>query len=429
MGNFFKFYLLLEDELFKYTDDFYVYPLLTPLLLKLITLKKILENNNISLEINLITSNLNRNYIQKYFNKIMDNINILIYDEADLIDNKENEGVKFVVLPANIPLVSYNIDIILDFIKDDQKNLIPYFDKYFDNSIELYKFSFVFKSESWEIVKNILTKKIFNLKELLEFLNSMGFNENHIKSYATYNKDLSNYFLKINSLKDIELIFEESKRIVKKIYKEVVLLGNNIFICPLSNINKENLILDNVFIINSVIEGSFNKIGPNCFVINSKIGNKNNIVNSFIKDNVIIDNNKIGPFSNLRENNEIIEGNKVGAFVELKNAKISSNVKSSHLAYLGDCIIKGNVNIGAGVVLANYDGVNKYQTIIESNSFIGSNSTIIAPRTIGSNAYIGAGSVVTKDVESNTVVFGNPAKFYANTENLKLKKASKNALT
>jgi acetyltransferase-like isoleucine patch superfamily enzyme len=421
MENFFKIYLPLENELFKYTDDFYIYPLLKPLLLKLINLKSILENSNICIEINLITSNLNRSYIQKYFDKVSDNINILIYEDLNLIDNKEEST--FIVLPANTPLISYNTYIILDFIKDNQKKLISYSDKYLNNSMELYKFSFIFKSESWEIIRNILIKKIFNLKELLEFL--IGFNENYVKSYTIYDKDLSNYFLRINSLKDVELIFEESKKIVKNIYKDAVLLGNNIFICPLSNISKENLILDNVFIINSIIEGNFNKIGPNCFIINSRIGNKNNIVNSFINDNVILNNNKIGPFSNLRKDNEIIESNKIGAFVELKNAKISSNVKCSHLAYLGDCIIKENVNIGAGVVLANYDGVNKYQTIIESNSFIGSNSTIIAPRTIGSNAYIGAGSVVTKDVESNTVVFGNPAKFYTTTENLKLKKISK----
>ncbi len=426
MRNFFKTYLPLEDELFKYTDDFYIYPLLKPLLLKLINLKSILESDNISIEINLITSNLNRSYIKKYFDKILDNINILIYEDINLIDNKEKST--FIVLPANTPLISYNTYIILDFIKDNQKKLISYSDKYLNNSMELYKFSFLFKSESWEIIRNILIKKIFNLKELLEFLNSIDFNENYVKSYTTYDKDLSNYFLRINSLKDVELIFEESKKIVKNIYKDVVLLGNNIFICPLSNINKENLVLDNVFIINSVIEGNFNKIGPNCFIINSRIGNKNNIVNSFINNNVIIERNKIGPFSNLRKNNEIIESNKIGAFVELKNAKISSNVKCSHLAYLGDCIIKENVNVGAGVVLANYDGVNKYQTIIESNSFIGSNSTIIAPRTIGSNAYIGAGSVVTKDVEGNTVVFGNPAKFYTTTENLKLKKISKNTV-
>jgi len=87
MGNFFKIYLPLEDELFKYTDEFYIYPLLKPLLLKLITLKSILENNNINIEINLIASNLNRGYIQKYFDKILDNINILVYEYLNLKKN------------------------------------------------------------------------------------------------------------------------------------------------------------------------------------------------------------------------------------------------------------------------------------------------------------------------------------------------------
>ncbi len=326
-------------------------------------------------------------------------------------------------MPANTPLISYNIDIFFNFIKDSTKKFISYV----NDSSDLESFSFIFKSNNLEVIKFFLFEKIFNLKKLIEIheklldKKSLKSKEEILKNIVNA-KEFSDYFFRINTLKDIELIFEKSKKIIKNIFKDVVLLGDNIFICPLSYISNENLILENVFIVNTLIEGKSNRIGPNCFILDSKIGNKNVISNSFVKSNKIVNNNLIGPFSNLRENNEILENNKVGAFVELKDTKMYNKVKCRHLSYVGNAIVKDNVNIGAGVVFANYDGVNKYQTIIESNSFIGSNSTIIAPKVIGSNSYVGAGSVVTKDVESNTVVLGNPAKFYTTTEKLKIKK-------
>ncbi|MGC8734003.1 MAG: DapH/DapD/GlmU-related protein [bacterium] len=416
MLNILRFYIPLEQELFKYNDDFYVYPILKPLLIKIYKLKETLENDKISLDLNLVVDDFNKDFFESFFKKILKNINIITYNQINSLDQREGY---FFLLPGNTPLLSYNISILVDFIKDHSKQIFSAWDE----NLDLSNFSFIFKTKNWEILKKILINRIFNLKDLLDFINGNKLNENYIiKKEELIDKKFSNYFLRINNLKDIELIFEKSKEIVKEIYKEVVFLGNNIFICPLSYINKENLILDNVMIIDSSIEGRLNRIGPNSFIFDSKIGNKNVIFNSVVKGNMVMDENKIGPFSHLRENNEIGKNNEIGAFVELKNTKMNSKVKSRHLAYLGDAVLNENVNIGAGVVLANYDGINKYQTIIESNVFIGSNATIIAPRTIASNAYIGAGSVVTKDVESNTVVIGNPAKFYTTTEQLKNKK-------
>lgn len=157
--------------------------------------------------------------------------------------------------------------------------------------------------------------------------------------------------------------------------------------------------------------GNNNILGPNTFIIESNIQDNNKIFFSVVKRNNLLNFNKIGPFSNLRENNELNDS-KIGAFVECKNVKSKENLKAGHLAYLGDLIIEKNVNIGAGVVFANYDGKNKYTTVIKENVFIGSNSVIISPKTIGANSYIGAGSVVTKNIEEYTIVFGNPAKVY-----------------
>lgn len=109
----------------------------------------------------------------------------------------------------------------------------------------------------------------------------------------------------------------------------------------------------------------------------------------------------IGPFARLRPGTELAQGSKVGNFVEMKKAKVGENSKASHLSYLGDAEIGNNVNIGAGTITCNYDGVNKFTTVIKDGAFIGSDSQLVAPVTIGAGATIGAGSTITKDAPDN----------------------------
>jgi bifunctional UDP-N-acetylglucosamine pyrophosphorylase/glucosamine-1-phosphate N-acetyltransferase len=105
----------------------------------------------------------------------------------------------------------------------------------------------------------------------------------------------------------------------------------------------------------------------------------------------------IGPFARVRPGTELAEGSRVGNFVEVKNSTLGKNSKASHLSYLGDSTIGDRVNIGAGTITCNYDGVNKHRTVIEDDAFIGSDTQLVAPVTVGKGADIGAGSTVTKD--------------------------------
>lgn len=115
-------------------------------------------------------------------------------------------------------------------------------------------------------------------------------------------------------------------------------------------------------------------------------------------------NADIGPFARIRENTKLGDNTRIGNFVETKNSTLSKGAKASHLTYLGDATIGEETNIGAGVITCNYDGVNKHKTIIGNNSFIGSNSSLIAPLTIGNNAATAAGSIVPKDVKDHELV-------------------------
>lgn len=162
---------------------------------------------------------------------------------------------------------------------------------------------------------------------------------------------------------------------------------------------------DVVIDINCVFEGDVVlgdgvTVEPNCVIINSRIGNNTHIkANSHIEDTVIAGNCDVGPFARLRPGTQLAEGAKIGNFVETKKAVIGEGSKVNHLSYIGDTTIGKKANIGAGTITCNYDGVNKFKTEIGDNAFIGSNSALVAPVKIGSGATVGAGSVVTKDVE------------------------------
>lgn len=160
---------------------------------------------------------------------------------------------------------------------------------------------------------------------------------------------------------------------------------------------------DVTFDINIVIEGKVSigmgsKIGPNTVLRNVVIGKNVEILpNCVIEDAKISDQCKIGPFARLRPGTELAENAHVGNFVELKKTRLGVNSKANHLSYLGDAVIGKDVNVGAGVITCNYDGAGKYQTTILDGAFIGSDTQLVAPVTIGEKAYIGSGSTITRD--------------------------------
>lgn len=148
-------------------------------------------------------------------------------------------------------------------------------------------------------------------------------------------------------------------------------------------------------------------VGPHCLVRNSELG-----ANAQIEAFCHLDGAKVGPdtivgpFARLRPGAELESGSHVGNFVELKNTLLGPGAKANHLSYLGDARIGAGVNIGAGTITCNYDGKHKYQTHIGDGSFIGSNSSLVAPVRIGSKSLVGAGSVITRDVPDDCVALG-----------------------
>ncbi len=159
--------------------------------------------------------------------------------------------------------------------------------------------------------------------------------------------------------------------------------------------------------------GSGAIIGPNCQLDNAEIASNVRIrQGSIILQSRVDSGSTIGPYAYLRPGTEIAESCRIGNFVELKKSRIGKGSKVPHLSYVGNAIIGKSCNIGAGVIFANYDGENKYQTVLEDKVFVGSNTTLVAPVKMGRRSSTGAGSVVTKDVEENSVVLGVPARFY-----------------
>ncbi|RZQ55779.1 UDP-N-acetylglucosamine diphosphorylase/glucosamine-1-phosphate N-acetyltransferase [Pseudidiomarina tainanensis] len=141
-------------------------------------------------------------------------------------------------------------------------------------------------------------------------------------------------------------------------------------------------------------------IESNCVLRNCKIGAGSRVkANSVIEEAVLAENCAVGPFARLRPGADLAEGAQVGNFVEIKKTRMGKGSKASHLTYLGDAQIGAGVNIGAGTITCNYDGVNKFVTEIDDGAFIGSNSSLVAPVRVGKNATVGAGSTVTKSVE------------------------------
>ena len=155
----------------------------------------------------------------------------------------------------------------------------------------------------------------------------------------------------------------------------------------------------NVVLEGRVVLGDGVRIGPGCLVRNSEIGAGTEVFAHCVIDHAVIGPDcNIGPFARFRPSSMLARGVHIGNFVEVKNSHLGEGSKANHLAYVGDAKVGARVNIGAGTIVANYDGANKHRTVIEDDVHTGSNSVLVAPIVVGAGATIGAGSTVTKSV-------------------------------
>ena len=197
----------------------------------------------------------------------------------------------------------------------------------------------------------------------------------------------------------------------------------NTYISVDAKIGRDTVIQPGVMIDGDSVIGEDCLIGPNSHIQHSQIGDRTSVHSSVVEDSQIGNDVAIGPFAHIRPASNVGNHAKVGNFVELKKTTLGEGSKASHLTYLGDAEVGASVNIGCGTITVNYDGKNKYQTVIEDHAFIGCNANLIAPVKVGKNSFVAAGSTVTKDVPENALAIGRSRQEnkenYVNKLNLK----------
>ncbi|HQZ97782.1 MAG TPA: bifunctional UDP-N-acetylglucosamine diphosphorylase/glucosamine-1-phosphate N-acetyltransferase GlmU [Pyrinomonadaceae bacterium] len=224
--------------------------------------------------------------------------------------------------------------------------------------------------------------------------------------------------LEIEGVNDRRQLAEMERRLRLRTIERLMLESGVTFTDPASacissraSIGRDTVIYQNVTIEGRTTVGENCIIRPGTRISASKIGNNVEVRdNCLIADSTIADNCIIGPMAHLRGNAEMAENSRVGNFVELKKTRLGKGSKANHLTYLGDATIGEKTNIGAGTITCNYDGKDKHPTTIGDNVKIGSDTMLVAPVKVGDGAATGAGSVVTKDVETGELVVGVPAK-------------------
>ena len=204
-----------------------------------------------------------------------------------------------------------------------------------------------------------------------------------------------------------------NEKVIKKFQDKgiTILDPRNTYIGNEVKISKGNIIYPNTFLNGKIKIGSKNILGPNLYLEGVvTIGLGNHLSFSHVTNSKIGNNNTVGPYARLRDKTIIKNNVKIGNFVEVKNSEIGDNTQVAHLSYIGDSKIGKNVNIGAGTITANYNSVNgkKSKTIIKDRASTGSNSVLVAPVTIGEDAIVAAGSVVTKNVPKKALAITRP---------------------
>jgi bifunctional UDP-N-acetylglucosamine pyrophosphorylase / glucosamine-1-phosphate N-acetyltransferase len=226
----------------------------------------------------------------------------------------------------------------------------------------------------------------------------------------------SDELLKINSCIDLARCAQKLRR---NVLERLMLQGVTVVDPESTYISHEVVIGTDTLIHPQVIIDGSSSLGANCEIhswshlINVQIGDRVLIKNCCVLDGASVrDGAQIGPFAHIRSNAEIGENAVIGNFVEVKHSQIGRNTKSKHLSYIGDATVGEGTNIGAGTITCNWDGKQRHRTLIGNNARIGADTMLVAPVRVGDRATTGAGSVVTRDVSPDSLVFGVPARVH-----------------
>ena len=180
------------------------------------------------------------------------------------------------------------------------------------------------------------------------------------------------------------------------------------------SIGMDTVILPNTMLMGGTTVGENCEIGPNSVIRNSTVGNSCRVTSSALEEATMEDHTDIGPFSHLRPGAYLESGVHIGNYVEVKESRFKAGAVMGHFGYAGDATIGERVNIGAGMITCNYDGKEKHRTVVEDDAFIGCDTMLVAPVTVGEGSITGAGAVVTKDVPPARLAVGVPATIRRN---------------
>jgi bifunctional UDP-N-acetylglucosamine pyrophosphorylase/glucosamine-1-phosphate N-acetyltransferase len=250
-------------------------------------------------------------------------------------------------------------------------------------------------------IKKNAKKKEFYLTDIV----GLSINGDHRTGVYPIGTEIE--FIGVNSRNDLYFVHEiiRSRTIDSLLSKGVTFIDtSSAYISPDARIGKDTLIYPGVFIHGNTVIGKGCTIFPGSRIVDSTI--RDGVVvkdSSLIESSVVGTCAQIGPMAHLRPGSAIGSGAMIGNFVEVKKSTIGKNTKAMHLTYIGDASVGSHANLGAGTITCNYDGKRKSPTVVGNNVFIGSDTQLVAPVTIGDGAYIGAGSTITKDVKPDTL--------------------------
>ncbi|BAQ09497.1 bifunctional n-acetylglucosamine-1-phosphate [Bacillus sp. OxB-1] len=180
----------------------------------------------------------------------------------------------------------------------------------------------------------------------------------------------------------------------------------NVYISAEAEIGRDTVLQPGTMIEGKTVIGENCLIGPNSQIVDSRIGDGTTVHSSVVTESSVGSSASVGPFAHIRPESDLGDEVKIGNFVEVKKTAFGNGSKASHLSYIGDAKVGTNVNIGCGTITVNYDGKNKHVTTIEDDAFVGCNSNLIAPVTVGKGSYVAAGSTITENVPENSLAIG-----------------------